>query len=674
MDTFINVFIEEAQELIADLEKSLLILEKNPGDEKSIDQIFRVMHTLKGNSDMFGFDKIGEITHQLENVYDGIRNKKIALTDDILSITLNVVDHIRALLNERENLRPITQKNQKILRDELSDLTNKDQQTEGEISLSTEQKQTANTILSKSSYFISFKPNIDFLQDGSNPLYLLDDLYELGQSVIMPDTSQLPVLSKLDPTQCYTSWAIILVTDHEQQEILDVFMFAEQNCQLEVQKISDEDLLLNEQFKNYINGLSDNGSEISSKSLEIFAGKLIKKDSLNEAKSDVGSSSMDKISSIRVASDKLDQLMNLVSELVTTQARLNMISDKIDSPILEAVNEDIEKLTKQLRDNTFSICLIPINSIVTRFQRLIRDLSKDLNKNVTFNVEGGATELDKNIIESLSEPLLHILRNSLDHGIESTEDRLKAGKDKDGNILLKAYYSGSNVFIQIIDDGAGINQLAVKNKALEKGLIDKSHDLSEREINDLIFQAGFSTSHSVTNVSGRGVGMDAVKRKIESIQGEVSIQSKSGIGTTVTIKLPLTLSIMDGLLVSVNQTKFVLPISVIDKLYAVENNKVTNTFNNLVVLDNKQIQFLNLREEFEMGGDPPEISQVVIVKYEELSFGLVFDKLDGEYQAVLKPLGKFFKYQDFISGATILGDGSVALVLDTNKIINHFIN
>ncbi len=674
MDTFINVFIEEAQELIADLEKSLLVLEKNPNDEKSIDHIFRVMHTLKGNSDMFGFDKIGEITHQLENVYDGIRSKKIALSDDILSITLNVVDHIRALLNERENLNPNTQENQNILRAELSDLTNKDQQPEGEISLAVEQKPTATNILSKSTYFISFKPNIDFLQDGSNPLYLIDDLNELGQSVIIPDTSQLPVLSDLDPTQCYTSWAIILVTDHEQQEILDVFMFAEQNCLLEVQKISDGDLLLNEQFKNYINGLPENGSKISSKSLNLYAGKLVQKNGITEAKSDVGSSAVDKISSIRVASDKLDQLMNLVSELVTTQARLNMISEKIDSSILESVNEDIEKLTRQLRDNTFSICLIPINSIVTRFQRLIRDLSKNLNKNVTLNIEGGATELDKNIIESLSEPLLHILRNSLDHGIESTEDRLKAGKEKDGNILLKAYYSGSNVYIQIIDDGAGINLAAVKNKAIEKGIVDKSHNLSDREINDLIFLAGFSTSKSVTNVSGRGVGMDAVKRKIESIQGEVSIQSKSGLGTTVTIKLPLTLSIMDGLLVSINQTKFVLPISVIDKLYAVENDKVTNTFKNLVVLDNMQIQFLNLREEFEMGGNPPEISQVVIVKYEELRFGLVFDNLDGEYQAVLKPLGKLFNYQDFISGATILGDGSVALVLDTNKIINHLIN
>lgn len=674
MDTFINVFIEEAQELIADLEKSLLVLENNPDDEKSIDQIFRVMHTLKGNSDMFGFDKIGEITHQLENVYDGIRNKEIVLTDDILNITLNVVDHIRALLVERENLQPNTQENQKILRAELSDLTNKTKQAEGEVKITSEDNTVTESILIKSTYLISFKPNIDFLQDGSNPLYLLDDLNELGEAIVIPDTSQLPILSELNPANCYTSWKVILVTDHVEQEILDVFMFAEQNCKLEVQNISEGDLLLKEQFKNYVNGLSGNGSEINSKSLKTFAGKLVQNNGVSDSKVDVASSTLDKISSIRVASDKLDQLMNLVSELVTTQARLNMVSDKIDSPILESVNEDIEKLTRQLRDNTFSICLIPINSIVTRFQRLVRDLSKELNKNVTFNIEGGATELDKNIIESLSEPLLHILRNSLDHGIESHEERLKAGKDKDGTILLKAYYSGSNVYIQIIDDGAGINQAAVKKKAIEKGIIGKSDDLNEREVYDLIFQAGFSTSKSVTNVSGRGVGMDAVKRKIESIQGEVSIQSKSGEGTTVTIKLPLTLSIMDGLLVSVNETKFVLPISVIDKLYAVENNKVTNTFNNLLVLDDKQIQFLNLREEFEMGGEPPEFSQVVIVKYEENRFGLVFDNLDGEYQAVLKPLGKLFNYQDFISGATILGDGSVALVLDTNKIINHLIN
>ncbi|MCK5367946.1 MAG: chemotaxis protein CheA, partial [Cyclobacteriaceae bacterium] len=665
MDSFINVFKEEAQELIGDLERSLLVLEKNPEDEQSIDQIFRVMHTLKGNSDMFGFEKIEEITHHLENVYDGIRNKNIKITEGILNLTLSTVDHVRVLLKEKENLKPRTLENHNSLRNKLSLLT--DGNADSKDHLTNETNLNGEQVKHKTTYFISFKPNIDFLQDGSNPLFLLEDLNELGQTLVIPDKRNIPTLSQLDPTDCYTSWNVILATDHDLQEVLDVFMFAEQNCQLEAQKISDGNLLSNKRFVSHLNELS--GKEINSKRLIGLAEKLKKTESENQAKTDNGSSPEDKISSIRVSSDKLDQLMNLVSELVTTQARLNLIAEEIDSTILESLNEDIEKLTRQLRDNTFSICLIPINSIETRFQRLIRDLSKELNKDVTFSIEGGATELDKNIIEGLSEPLLHILRNSMDHGIETSAKRLKAGKDKTGNILLKAYYSGSNVYIEIKDDGAGIDPIAVKKKAIEKGIIGKSHNLSEKELSELIFQSGFSTSQTVTNVSGRGVGMDAVKRKIESIQGEVGIKSEKGSGTTVTIKLPLTLSIMDGLLVSVNQTQFVLPISIIEKLYAIEKDKIADTFNHLVVLDGEQVQFLNLREEFEMGGAIPDINQVVMIKYGDKKFGLIFDKLEGEYQAVLKPLGKLFKYQEFISGATILGDGSVALVLDTNKII-----
>jgi len=672
MDNFIHVFKEEAHELIGELENALLSLENNPKDEKSIDQIFRIMHTLKGNSDMFGLGKIGEITHQLENVYDEIRNNKVEVSENIFSTTLSTVDHIRILLEEKDDIKHSTQERHNLLRNELFQLTKVNGNVDSEEASLNEISSNSDTIQSDSTYLVSFKPNTDFLKDGSNPLYLLDDLAVLGQILIITDQINIPPLSQLNPTDCHTSWHFILVTGKDRQEIMDVFMFAEQNCSLEVIKISKGNLLSNKQFVGYFNELT--GQEIDSNELIEYAEELKKPESKNQAKTDNGSSLEDKISSIRVSSDKLDQLMNLVSELITTQARLNMIAEEISSDKLESVNEDIEKLTRQLRGNTFSICLIPINSIKTRFQRLIRDLSIELNKDVKFSLEGGATELDKNIIESLSEPLLHILRNSMGHGIEPVEERLKAGKDKNGNIQLKAFYSGSNVYIQIIDDGAGIDPLAVKKKAIEKGIYDKSHNLTKAEISDLLFQPGFSTSQSISNVSGRGVGMDVVKRKIESIQGEVSIESDKGVGTTVTIKLPLTLSILDGLLVSVNKTQFVLPLSVVDQIYVVGKDKIADTFNHLVVLDGKQIQFLNLRKEFEMEGDIPELSQAVVVKYGNRRVALIFDKLEGEYQAVLKPLGKLFKYQEFISGATILGDGSVALVLDTNKIINHLIN
>lgn len=670
MESYAEIFRDEAMELLVDLEKSLLMLEEHPEDVQSIDRVFRVMHTLKGNSRMFGFENIEDITHHLENIYDNIRSGRYSLREEILSITLETLDHIRKILSVEEIDDANVSFQHKLLLNKLKQVCN-DEYNESNEKLEYFHQQDEITGPGISTFLISFAPHSDFLQDGSNPIYILEDLCALGEVKILSHTAQIPALSKLEPTSCYLSWTIVLVSNRDLQEVLDIFIFAEQNSEVNVRQIAGINLIQDDQFAEKLQNLPNDKSDF-----DILVELAEKTKTAGNNSNDILNYKMleNKISSIRVSSDKLDQLMNLVSELVTLQARFNVIANEFESIQLESVKEEIEKLARQLRENTLSICLIPINSIEIRFQRLVRDLSLELGKEVKFNLEGGSTELDKNIIESLSEPLLHILRNSLDHGIELPEDREKKGKKREGSIRLKAYYSGANVFIEIEDDGAGIDLDMVKRKGIEKRLFSTQERPTEKDIYKLLFHPGFSTSKNITNVSGRGVGMDIVKRKIEYLQGEVSVTSKRSKGTTITIKLPLSLSIIDGLLVSIGNTKYVIPIDIIDKLYEVSTAKITSTFNHLVELDGNQLQFINLKEELNINGQVPDYSQIVLVKYEDKNIGLCFDKLHGEYQAVLKPLGKLFDYQEFISGGTILGDGSVALILDTNKIINQLIN
>jgi two-component system chemotaxis sensor kinase CheA len=372
-----------------------------------------------------------------------------------------------------------------------------------------------------------------------------------------------------------------------------------------------------------------------------------------------------------VASEKVDELMNLVIELVTTQARLSLLAEKSHQPELLAVAENIEKITRRLRDSTFSISLVPLETLMTRFQRLVRDLSTELGKEIRFITEGADTELDKTMIESLGDPLMHIIRNSIDHGIEEAFVRVNLGKPRQGKILLKAYYSGNHVVIEVHDDGRGLDKEKIREKAIARGLITPEAVLSEKELFDLIFLPGFSTASQLTEVSGRGVGMDVVRRRITDMRGEVSLASQAQAGTTLTIRLPLTVSIIDGLLVGIQDTKYVIPLSVVDKCYEVKHERLTGRFNNLLVLDGEQVPFHYLRDEFAVGGTAPHVEQVVVVHYEGKRVGLTVDAIIDEYQAVLKPLGKYYKHLDMISGATILGDGTVALVLDPGLLIRQ---
>ncbi len=673
MDNFKKKFIEEATDLIDGLEKSLLALEENPEDMSMVQQVFRVMHTLKGNSSMFGFDLIDKFTHDLETIYDLIRNQKIKVTSEVLNITLASVDHLKLLLNEQNYNDPdfITAHN--LLIERVSKFISGDKKPE-DSPVSTKdtgkkEKQVENT------YYILFEPNAGIFQNGTNPLYLIDELYGLGKVKAFVHFNRVPDIHEIDPALCYTYWEIFLSTTSDINVISDVFIFVEDSSNLDIQKIADHNLLDDNLFVSEITRLAKAQKDIGLATVQKLVEDSIKRSKKQKAdiikREKVGTKDTS-ISSIRVSAEKLDSLMNLVSELVTTQARLSLFSEQNNIPGLAAIAENVQKLSRQLRDNAFSIVLIPIENMLTRFQRLVRDLSNELNKDVAFITEGAETELDKTIIENLSDPLMHILRNSLDHGIEDYQERINKGKPKQGKIILKAYYSGASVIIQVSDDGAGIDPEKIREKAIAKGIITADRKLTKKEILDLVFLPGFSTAKKITDVSGRGVGMDVVRRKISDIRGEVEIDSELGEGTTITIKMPLTLSIIDGLLVKVDDIHYIIPLSAIDKIFAVEHEKLTKTFNNIVVLDGKQIPFFNLRSEFNLSESHQEFEQVIVVNFEEQRVGLVVDTVVGEYQAVLKPLGKHYKKQEMISGATILGDGTVALVLDTNKIIKLF--
>jgi two-component system chemotaxis sensor kinase CheA len=677
MDRFQTIFIEEAKDLIVDLEKALLELSHTPEEKGLVERVFRAMHTLKGNSSMFGFSTMSALTHELETIYDQVREGKRTVSQELLTITLAAVDHLKALLQDcllsDENVKAAHEN----VMNHIFNLIHSTPTEKPTIAAIATPVQTYTRQLA--TYYILFHPDKNILTNGTNPLFLLEELYQMGPCKVKAYTQHIPNLATIEPAQSYIYWHIVLATEADENAIRDVFMFVEDTCVLDVQKLCNENLLANEQFSKSLEELYQQQEvtlsqlkDLAKQATIVIPKSIAARKKLKAEEKTCPPAKEQVAASVRVSSEKLDDLMNLVSELVTTQASLSLLAEQHDIPELSAVSENIEKITRRLRDNTFSICLIPLEQVMTRFERLVHDLSAELKKDIVLITEGAETELDKTIIENLTDPILHILRNSIDHGIEDAATRLEKGKPKQARILFKAFYSGTNVHLQISDDGAGINPVKIREKAISKGLISPEAILSEKETLDLIFLPGFSTAAQVTDVSGRGVGMDIVKRKIADIRGVVDVQSKVNIGTTLTIKLPLTMSIIDGLLVKVDDTFLVIPLSAVEKCYETSRSETSSTFNNWTVLDGEKTSFFNLREEFDMPENTESIEQIVLLKYDDKRIGITVDIVVGEYQAVLKPLGKLYRNQEIVSGATILGDGTIALVLDTYKMIMEF--
>ncbi len=669
IDKFRAKFVEESLDNVHDLEEALLLLETDRTDKEIIERIFRAMHSLKGGGAMFGFTDLSEFTHHLETVFDWVRNGKLAVSDDMISLTFEAIDQIKHYLDvgdltddeEIQIAAALTKRVQLFV-------SNPSEHAEVQLE-NVPSTGSAKTDGSKT-YFIQFVPHSDILRNGTNPLFLLDDLHDLGKAKVLYNGDKTPEYKDFDPISCYTSWVIILNTEEAINEIQDVFIFVEDECDLQIVEIFDGNIIDHPALEELIEDSIQTQTPITPEQLKAITWK--DKEAIPEISQKKKNVQLKehKISSIRVASNKIDELVNLVSELVTIQAQLNLYAENDGSQGIIALSENIQKLTRQLRDNAFEISLIPLQNDLMRFQRLVRDLSKDLGKEIDFIIEGGDIELDKNIIEHLTDPLLHMIRNSVDHGIEMPDERISNGKSPKGTILFKAYYEGASVIIKVIDDGKGIDPDYIRKKAISKGLIDENLELSRKETFDLVFLSGFSTKENVSDLSGRGVGMDVVKRKISEIRGEVSIDSEINKGTTITLELPLTLSIIDGLLVKVAQKQYVIPISSIEKLFPLNEKEKKEIYNEVISLEGEQFPVIDLQKVFKENIEP-EKQHIVQVKYENKKIGLIVDEVVGEYQTVVKPLGKLLRGQEIISGASIMGDGSISMVIDTNRLIHN---
>ncbi|OQX99669.1 MAG: hypothetical protein B6I24_02060 [Bacteroidetes bacterium 4572_128] len=680
MEDFKERFIEDASELISDLESDLLIIEKEPKNKELIERIFRVMHNLKGVSAMYGFEKIGELTHHLETIYDFIRDGKLEISDKILNITLNSVDILRNLLEDSE-LSNIEFKSsyEKFFAEILEFINEID--IENPTLGKNNKKKEENNKNKFSTYYINFFPEKDIFLRGVNIFSIFEEIDEIGEFKVFPHIKK-ETLSKKNPLNCFLFWEIYLVTNKPKEEIDDIFIFVD--LEYEVYKLSNENLFLHENFneeikkklleekiniENLKNFIENNKKNFI---IEEKEKKKKEKNKINK-KNNIFQFSEQKTKNIRVDSDKLDELMNLVSEFVITQAELNLIAKNNNITQLSNVSENIQKLSVRLRNNAFDIRLVPIRHKLVNFQRLVRDLSSELGKDVEFITEGVDTELDKTILDELTNPLMHIIRNSIDHGIEFPEERELKNKNRKGKIFFKAMLSSSNIIIQIEDDGAGIDTKIIQEKAIEKELIRPEAFLSNKEILELIFLPGFSTAEEITDVSGRGVGMDVVKKRISNMRGEIKISSKIDEGTAISISLPLTLSIVDALLVKISNTHFLIPINSINNCDEIKLEKLENSNNKRLVLNDKLIPFIHLRKEFEMKKENEETEKIVVVDYEEIKVALIVDDIIGKHQAVLKPLGDIYDNTTIISRASILGNGDIALVIDTNKLIKELL-
>ena len=649
IDKHKQAFQEEAREVLVELESSLLELNENPGSIELVGKVFRAMHTIKGSGSMFGFDELAAFTHHLETAFDKVRQGQLVVTPGLVDLSLEALDQIKIMLEEPSGQADANRAVAAGILTRLQDLT-------GIVEI-----KRADTNPSKPSPYVSankgvvrdwtirFSPGPDLLRTGTNPLLLLRELAQMGTMQVTANMALLPPLSELDPERCYISWDIAFTTGMPGDAIRDVFIFVEDCCELIVEPAATQASALTE----------------------------TRKKPLEEQRTNPGRRDYDKpdiATSLRVPAAKLDQFVNLVGELVTVQARLVEVAARYDDPDVAAVSEEIERLTTALRENSMSIRMLPIRATFERFRRLVHDLARDLHKDVELTMEGADTELDKTVIDQLNDPLMHLIRNSIDHGIESPETRLAAGKRPIATIHLSARHSGANVLIGVTDDGRGIDASAVRERAVKNGMVAVDAQLTESEVFSFILMPGFSTAKQVTDVSGRGVGMDVVHQRVEALRGTIDIASEFGAGTSVTLRLPLTLAIIDGLLVRIEQAYFVLPVAITLECIELTRQDIEKANGKHVIeVRGELIPYIRLREFFDIRTERPEREQIMVAETENGRYGFVVDEVLGDHQTVIKSLGRFYRHIQFVSGATILGNGSVALILDPNRLVQEAI-
>ena len=676
-----HVFRQEAQDLFEQLESALLDLERTPDDQDQVNTAFRALHTIKGSGAMFGFDALARFTHHLETAFDGVRNGKVPASADLISLTLAAMDHMRGLM-EVASADPDPAGDRLIAR--LATMVGgkakplpagKPNQTGAQAPAKSE----------TTTYRIRFRLPPEVMERGVNPLLLLDELRELGTCMVVGLTEMVPPLEEMIPGTCTIGWDVMLTTTAPRNAIDDVFIFVIDDMELQVERVVDEaanpllgEILVNrgdvapEQLaaalgqQKHIGDLLVANGELSGDKLK---SALAEQKHLRQVTADPRTPAGNG-ESIRIQAQHLDELMDRVGELVIAQARLKQLATSAGDSHFKSVAEEIERLSNELRDTTMGIRMVPIGSLFGRFRRLVRDLSEELGKTITLGTSGEETELDKTVIERLNDPLVHLVRNAIDHGIEAPDRRDAAGKAKEGHVHLSAVHSGAQVLITIRDDGRGLDVAAIRARAEEQGLIAPNAKLSDSELYQCIFQPGFSTARAVSSLSGRGVGMDVVKRAIEGLRGVVEVTSAPGLWTEVTLRLPLTLAIIDGLLVRVGTGRYIIPLAAVEECVELSReDDLRSKGRSFLSLRGDLVPFLRLRELFGTQAPIEPFQKVVIVTTGEMRVGVVVDQVIGDHQTVIKSLSKLHADVESFSGATILGDGTVALILDVPHLV-----
>jgi two-component system, chemotaxis family, sensor kinase CheA len=672
-----EVFRQEASELFETLEAALLDLCQRPDDRELVDSAFRALHTIKGSGAMFGFDKVASFTHEFETAFELVRKGEIKPTQELISVALAAKDYIRALIEAPDSTDSII--GDAIL-DDLKQFVAPAAQV-----VETTPKAEAPVVVEKraAGWQLHLEFDSQILRNGSNPLDLLDDLCKLGPCFAVPVTDNVPLLDELEPEDCYLKWDVTLSSDCDRAAIDDVFMFVLDEMKLTVAPLSHVEfpaappLLLQEAPPEAVAAApvpaaSTPTSPASAASVPASETEPAAKPpaTRTEQRRDEPKRSEERgIATVRVQAERLDELMDRVGELVIAQARLSQLAATGSDLSIKMIAEEIERLAASLRDTTMGARMVPIGSLFGRFRRLVHDLSRDLAKPVEFVTMGEDTELDKTMIECLADPLVHLIRNAIDHGIEDSATRAAAGKVEQGRIELQAVHSGAQVLVTVRDNGGGLNTARIRAKAEEQGLIAPGAALSDNEIHQFLFHPGFSTAQTISALSGRGVGMDVVKRTIENMRGSIDLSTKPGQGTTVTLRLPLTLAIIEGLLIRVGEGRYIIPLSAVEECVELTDEDQRSRGRNFLNVRGNLVPFLRLREILHVPGTPEAHQKTIIISTGETRVGLVADQIIGNHQTVIKSLSKLHSDVTIFSGATILGDGSAALILDVVQLV-----
>ncbi len=722
-DDIIQTFAVECSELLQDTENSLLQLESSPDDEELINAVFRAAHTIKGTAGMLGFDNIGRFTHKVENVLEKVRQGEVKIDNNLIGLLLKCVDHTSSLLDaavsdksESESIKSTGEDLLNQLDTYLDDISDKPAEVSGEEAVTEDPDVNApenlfnGKTVETENWHISLRLGRNILRDGMDPISFINYLSRLGEIVNLTTiTDAIPSAEEMDPESCYLGFEIDFRSESDKQTIEDVFEFIREDCNICI-------LPPHSKIDEYIN-LINNLPETPSKLGEILIdGGALTQSELDEAlqmqytetgsvaeeqteepKRRLGEIIVDEkmvhppvvdaalekqkevksreARTIRVDINKLDQLVNLVGELVIANANIIQHAQRIgDIDMLEAMST-LSRLVEDIRDRAMQVRMIPIGDIFGRFNRVIRDINRDSGKDIELVINGGESELDKNMVEKLNDPLMHLVRNAADHGIESPAVRREKGKPEKGTVRLNAFNDTGSMVIEISDDGAGLSREKILKKAVDKGMVNPEQSLSDKEIYRLIFEPGLSTAEQVTSLSGRGVGMDVVRRNIEELRGTVDVDSHEGIGSTVQVRLPLTLAIIDGFMVGVGSSLYIIPLDMVVECTELSKaDRQTSNKRNYVNLRGEVLPYIRLRNLFNEHGKEAEHENIIVVQAADIKIGLVVDELHGEAQTVIKSLGNVYKDVNGVSGATILGDGSVALILDIPRLVQSTIH